>query len=1004
MKKKRQIITGCMFIIFFILLNTYSNKVFAKPNDGNPIVIDKNLGELSQTLPFDTTSLFEDFLATTEFEGFVQNNKNIINLEKKNTLHVSSSIVNDNGMHYHKTKDQHIIYLRSFTNYGTGLPEITFGKLEKVDENGEVTKSILIGETEPTWTNSKDDLSYTSGSSLYDNQDDTYLIPYNNVKGKRHFLVVDHNLTVLSRKALDNNGFSNGKQVVNRSSVDYTGQYWDLTYTHNGATEKDKLYAFKTSKEGQYLDKLSLPFIEYETIIPEITRPNGWWVGMQTDTFRNTSDGYIGIVTYSNLSGIKQRVGKVVTRWDDTGTILDSYTTEGDLIFQPDISTDTQYFFIEQLTDKVHLKVMNTSTGKITTLKTYPQGTKINFAKSNTGYQMYGHVLNFTGEFTGYGSKKAVIIGLTDEQFNITSLNTILTSTEVVVNGLTKINENDYLIAGNVENNEEYLIDDVFNATTNQPGWAEKQTPTRPNGNKIKNNFFYGILKETIDWAPAIKSPSSITIDIDDPDVKAGNQEVISNWLITGSKQGAMSDEQAVKVYDRFDLNSSLGGYSQSWLNNRMNRNPKTEKIKNNQLVYAPIDWEALGFDHSEKGPQRITYFVSDSQGQISSTSRWVNRLDEGSEVNGDYTLSASNFAVHVDDLAALDENEAKKLADMLVWNMNNGQIVDSGKENKHIVTINQTELKAITDAKRAYESLTAVDPTEKSKFIKPYPLTFELKIDGETYHRIATVFVTDSTTTIENDRVIYGFDFKESIKKVKTVMVDDIVTAAQASAWNVKMNWAKDHQPLPKEHLKVDLTYSDSSDKSLTGLNLVESVGQYKVRFEYRDGVNPPTINHLPTAYIDGNEATIHVRQVLLNQNGDLVVPTEGYLTFQNKNATDDVAAQVNAQTKILTDDQIQTFEKNKLMMMFDHWHYLLNPIIPAYYQYEGYIATTNEPISGTATEHLISAKVSSNPDLDFSSLDEYWVTLYFKPIDPSTIKPHTLGYDRLDIGHFNP
>ena len=108
------------------------------------------------------------------------------------------------------------------------------------------------------------------------------------------------------------------------------------------------------------------------------------------------------------------------------------------------------------------------------------------------------------------------------------------------------------------------------------------------------------------------------------------------NWLITGTKNGTISDSMAIQVYDNFDFNHGLVKYNQDWLNRRINRSPNN--------VEAPIDWLSLGFDQTKAGPQRVTYFVTDSQKQATTTSRWVDKLTDQTVKKDSLALECSKF------------------------------------------------------------------------------------------------------------------------------------------------------------------------------------------------------------------------------------------------------------------------------------------------------------------------------------------------------------------------
>ena len=70
-----------------------------------------------------------------------------------------------------------------------------------------------------------------------------------------------------------------------------------------------------------------------------------------------------------------------------------------------------------------------------------------------------------------------------------------------------------------------------------------------------------------------------------------------------------MTDANAVKVYDTFDIDQGLNTYNINWLRERVNKNPKSIVYDVTGRIMQssdPIDWEKLGFDRTKTGPQTV--------------------------------------------------------------------------------------------------------------------------------------------------------------------------------------------------------------------------------------------------------------------------------------------------------------------------------------------------------------------------------------------------------------
>ncbi|MFD2385905.1 hypothetical protein [Enterococcus rivorum] len=275
----------------------------------------------------------------------------------------------------------------------------------------------------------------------------------------------------------------------------------------------------------------------------------------------------------------------------------------------------------------------------------------------------------------------------------------------------------------------------------------------------VPNDLFFGEIEKNEDFSPAISKVTDMEIDISD---KSLNDRVsvnemgwncLSNWLITGTKNGKLSDDNALKVTDTIDLtNESIGltkEERQNWLNKRINRNPNDQKLS--------IDWFSLGFDQTKPGPQLVTYFVTDSQKQASVTSRWTNKVNDTTIKSDDYAFDAHNFTISLKDIqsGALSTNhDIRKIGKILAWNMTNHEIdedaVSSHFNDEEILFTNTDQVTTLRNATEA----------------KPYPIDITYK--SAKINKTLWVFVTDDQTTVDDkkDKVIYGKNYNLTVPK----------------------------------------------------------------------------------------------------------------------------------------------------------------------------------------------------------------------------------------------
>lgn len=126
-----------------------------------------------------------------------------------------------------------------------------------------------------------------------------------------------------------------------------------------------------------------------------------------------------------------------------------------------------------------------------------------------------------------------------------------------------------------------------------------------------------------------------------------------------------------------------------------------------------------------------------------------------------------------------------------------------------------------------------------------------------------------------------------------------------------------------------------------------------------------------------------LNVRQVILNANYLIPLPDNGYLSVANVKLTDSqqaassknlISASGKSDTRVAFTPYILTKEKGYDGM-------LVSWITPQYYQYEGYVLTSEEDA------HNLSGLVTSpEVKLDYTSTDAYWLTIYLSPTDETT------------------
>lgn len=142
-----------------------------------------------------------------------------------------------------------------------------------------------------------------------------------------------------------------------------------------------------------------------------------------------------------------------------------------------------------------------------------------------------------------------------------------------------------------------------------------------------------------------------------------------------------------------------------------------------------------------------------------------------------------------------------------------------------------------------------------------------------------------------------------------------------------------------------------------------------------------------------------LYLRTCILNGStfsDYLVIPTKGYLTLYNRNASATNAkngimnATVTSSNGKVDNLAASDFTKYMVMPVDTYDFFLVKPVVPELYYYEGY-AISDKP-EDNHTKHISIDATNKEAVVDFSStqpLDEQYVTIYFTHAIPDKSKP---------------
>ena len=125
-------------------------------------------------------------------------------------------------------------------------------------------------------------------------------------------------------------------------------------------------------------------------------------------------------------------------------------------------------------------------------------------------------------------------------------------------------------------------------------------------------------------------------------------------------------------------------------------------------------------------------------------------------------------------------------------------------------------------------------------------------------------------------------------------------------------------------------------------------------------------------------NKGILHVKQEVIGKHEDVVVPTTGYMSFDNvkPNNPSDKKNQLSALVPSYEADTNKPYKDIKLKWFDGYTGYQTNAKIPEFYEYDGYQLTTDN--GNHASKNKKNEAISL---IDMAKGKEYWLTVYVKP-----------------------
>lgn len=1042
-----------IFISAIIGFNTLRERKEVSAHPTNKIKLDQG-GANEFELPIDATQLREPSLIglTPQYDDYVQKEGYVPILTKG---YIEGSCITNGAPRrtdgtikaIEKTNYGHYFVLYSFTGNTTG----GLLKVGVYDENGKSLAEEAIGNATNT--------NYRVVSVFYHVEDNSFLVGLNNGGFFRYDVSGETATTAtLTRTAMNRSGNPNSSMNVGlHFKVDVMGNYDDDSLIMGRISA--------TGAPGRIAQRIPVATMNVSgwknAINPGFSGTSVYQYSLEN--LRNTDaqigfnySGYAEISPmniYSNQDHLfgefynaqttpstrRKNSFQVFSKTDEVSGGLKqrkyAYVTDKTLFVLNELCTDDKVYFMVLNDANTELIEVDLTTYVDKVIKTYPPQTRLKMIDNGDGTVSYfGSTTQLANDFySDYYTPKLsgtnyFISGLMTDfadttPLKITSLRAFVTNGNVLPTVVLNTGNNKLFVGGQTDDQNIFVDKTKYYL-------QGSANPATPSGSLA----FVGAMETKDDYSPVINKEESIEVDVTDNAIASPTATTYRDWntrdrwLITGSKNGDMSDAAAIKTFDNFDSNDiSIGSTAQEreeWLQKRINRNPKD--------VTAAIEWDKLGFDATTTGPQLVTYFVSDTQNQPAVTSRWVNKTTPQTIIEDDYAFDAQNFHIPLAGIETSipDEDKFKEFAKTMAWNMVDGTIDENGTgtlSSKVTVDTNQLEL------------------LQKAKIAKPYPVDviYEPKIGVSIINRV-WVFVTTKNTLPNNESiytevtppetngiVYYADDYGIPFRKRSGHTAQDVLEKGNIRVYDYYDSSHETDSELPV------LADENTNSNKLQVINLtdiqnalqpeviefgIHSPKKPLIKYEWdgavdanhQAGTTAPTYGGLDVTLT--GDVILHVRQVIMNPSNEIVIPSKGYVRIQNQ--LDNSGSPIldpNYQNNITVTSGKQTnnpsftnFSVSVNHLVDEQDQVLLSSIIPEFYNYAGYYLTdqTADPngLSHATNSSITPSGISISIDT-IQDKEEFWITVYLKPVEDDkgeakVPQPYSWDYKKNDLG----
>ena len=394
--------------------------------------------------------------------------------------------------------------------------------------------------------------------------------------------------------------------------------------------------------------------------------------------------------------------------------------------------------------------------------------------------------------------------------------------------------------------------------------------------------------------------------------------------------------------------------------------------------------------------------------------------------------FDAQNFHVPLENIDTIvpDANKFKEFAKTMAWNQKSGTIDEDGIDSSKLsgkVEVDSAQLKTLREATIA----------------KPYPVDVVYKPESgiEIKNRV-WVFVTTKNTIPNSETnpkvtpadtngvVYYADDYSLPFRLRSGHTAADVLDRGNVRVYDY---YDSTHETAAELPVLADKS-TNAAKLQVFNLNAIKIANQpglidssppdgpAMIRYEWDGGVDgnhqlgttKPTLGGLDVTLT--GDILLHVRQVVVNDSNQLVVPEEGYLRMVTKDydgvsgTTTENADQLR-QVKILSGKNADNPSFETIAVNAEHMDDPLDElelelIIPEYHEIKGNYLTLGSAdsngVSHTGKTEANSNKTSLIFERDeLYNDEEYFITIYLKPkLNQEGPQPYSWDYKKNDLG----